>query len=356
MANHIFYLTEALKLAQTRRGFCAPNPAVGALIVKEDRVLATGYHWGAGHAHAEIDALAKLKPEDSQGATLYVTLEPCCHWGKTPPCTTQIIARGIKEVFYGYQDPNPEVAGKGEKSLCQIGIPCTHVELPAINNFYQSYQRWLQTRRPNVTAKIALSLDGKIAGPQGQPLAITGETLRQYTHVQRKWHDAILTTAMTINRDNPQLNVRLQNESFAKPVFVLDSRLSLSLAAKIFTTAERLILFHQHDVDNLRLQQLKNLKVECIAVNRDHLGLNLIEVMEHIGAHGIHDLWVEAGGKCFQALLLAGLADRALLYVGAKWLGKNSQSAFADDFNIFARAKNIQWQNFSNDAVCEILF
>lgn len=345
---HKTYLKQALELAHIRRGFCAPNPSVGAIIVKNNHVIATGYHWGNGHPHAEIEALSKIG-ESAQGAILYVTLEPCCHTEKkTPPCTEAIIQAGIKQVYYGFCDPNPAVAGKGEEKLRVANIECQHISLPEIDQFYQSYQHWWQTGKPFVTAKLAMSLDGKIAGTHGQRITITGPTAQQFTHQQRKYADAILTTAKTIQHDDPLLNVRLAGEEYKKPIYILDRQLNTPLDAKIFTTALGVTIFHNKNIDpeKIKLYQARN--VRCQNINM------LPEALTIIGQDGIHDLWIEAGGKCFAAFAHERLLQRAFIYVAPKWLGTEAQSAFEDNKDIFASARSHQWCNLGEDAMCKL--
>lgn len=354
MELHRTYLLQALTLAKLRRGFCAPNPAVGAVAVKENQVLATGYHIASGLPHAEADALAKLSENESAGASIYVTLEPCCHYGKTPPCTQLLINRGIQTVYYGFKDPNPVVAGKGEQALLQAGIACKYLPLSEIIDFYQSYQHWTRTKRPWVTAKLAMSLDGKIAGPQGQPIRITGTELQHYTHQQRKHSDAILTTAKTIVQDDPQLNVRLQEEIHAKPVYILDTNLMVPTTASVLKTAKCVTLFHQPEVELEQKNQLEKQGVRCIAVAKHENGLCLDRVLSVIGEEGIHDLWVEAGGTCFQALVAGGWVQKSLIYMAPDCLGENAQPAFADGENLFSRARCIEWQSVGRDVICRM--
>ena len=140
------YLLKALELAESRRGYCWPNPAVGAVVVKDEQIIATGTHWAAGHPHAEVEALRRAG-EEAKGATLYVTLEPCCHHGKTPPCTEAIIASKVKRVVFGFRDPNA-VASKGKEQLIAAGIDCEWVALPEIDRFYRSYAYWIEKKRP----------------------------------------------------------------------------------------------------------------------------------------------------------------------------------------------------------------
>lgn len=316
------HLLSALELARERRGFCAPNPAVGAVIVKDGCVIATGAHWAAGLPHAEVDALSKLTLEESKDATVYVTLEPCCHWGKTPPCTDLLIQRQVKEVFYGFQDPNPQVAGQGHQALLSAGIKCTYLPSPEIDTFYASYVYWQKTGRPFVTAKLALSLNGCFAGSQGEPVAITGIELQHYTHQQRKYADAIFTTGRTIKADDPLLNVRLEGETYAKPVYVLDNQSLTPPTARIFNSASSVTLIQKKD---------------------------LPEVLDFIGSEGIHDLWVEAGAQCFSALVQQQLVQRVLVYVAPKWLDGMIAPAF--DGKIFEQALSKECKIIGKDVV-----
>lgn len=350
--NHEQYLQQALALAEVRRGFCAPNPAVGAVVVKNGEVLATGYHWACGAPHAESDALNKLGME-AEGATLYVTLEPCSHTGKTPPCTDLIQQRGIVKVVYAQQDLNPKVSGKGEQALRALGVDCERVEFPAINEFYKSYRYWHKTGRPWVTAKLAVSLDGHTAGPNGEAMAITGEELKAFTHQQRKRADAILTTAKTINNDNPQMNARLPEAHYRKPIYILDTHLTLNDAAQVFVTTEKITVFHGMNVATERVIQLQDRGVTTIAVSHMEEGLCLDNIIHLIGQEGMHDLWVEAGAKCFQALLKAQLVQRAYVYIAPKQLGY-AQAAFMSNKILFENALSYQMHAIGNDACCEI--
>lgn len=351
MLTHKNYLQQALDLAKIRRGFCAPNPSVGAVIVKNGEVIATGYHFAAGQPHAEIDALKKINNQ-AHDATIYVTLEPCCHFGKTPPCTEAIIKSGIKHVIYAYRDPNPVVAGKGEAALLAANIECQQVSLPEIDQFYKSYTYWQQTKKPFITAKIALTLDGKIAGKNNRPIPITEAPLNQYTHLNRKNSDAILTTAKTIIQDDPQLNARYQNETIPKPIYILDSQLTLPLTAQIFETAKSLTLFHAKNPSKDRLQALEALKVRCIPIDTNDSGLRLDQVIDFIGKDGIQDLWIEAGGQCFTTFADQNLLQKALIYIAPQAIGPEGLSAFNAPFDF--RTEQIQWQQFGNDVLCEI--
>lgn len=350
----ITQMRQALSLAQSQQGNCAPNPAVGAVITRNNQVVAMGTHKGSGHPHAEIEAL-KLLNNKADGATLYVTLEPCCHFGKTPPCTEQIIKSGIRKVYFGLVDPNPVVAGKGIAALEKAGIYCELIDLAEIHHFYKSYTYWTKHQRPYVTAKIALSLDGKIAGPDGAPIMMTGPSLQRLTHENRKQSDAILSTINTIIKDDPQLNVRLDNEVIKKPIYILDSRLRLPKNANILQTAKKLTVFHAEKVDERYKKELTDLGIRCVAVATTSVGLDLNQVLMHIGRDGIHDLWIEAGGKCFQAFMQEKLLHRALIYVSPTIVGNQATSAFTQPI-LLADEAQVKWSIYPPDCVCELLF
>lgn len=346
------YLTQALTLAHIRRGFCSPNPSVGAVITLDNKVLATGYHLACGEPHAEVDALKKLAMK-AHGATIYVTLAPCCHWGKTPPCTDALIQAGIKRVVYGYNDPNPNVSIQGIAALQAKGIACEFLSLPEITAFYASYQHWCEKKQPFITAKMALTLDGKMAGKAGERIQITGKALQELTHASRKTADAILTTAKTILHDDPQLNVRLRHETIPKPIYILDSELNLPLTATVFKTAKSLTIFHAENRNLKRQQQLTELGVRCILIDNNAQGLDLKKVIYQIGQDGIHDLWIEAGGHCFAAFIAQHLLQRAFIYVAPQCLG-SGQAAFGEDFSLDLGKCEIHWEQFGKDALCDI--
>lgn len=344
------YLREALEQAKIRRGFCAPNPSVGCVIVRNNEVIATGYHLAAGQPHAEVDALQKIN-FDATDATIYVTLEPCSHVGKTPACTDAIIKSKANRVVFGYQDPNPIVSGNGEKLLLAANIACELLPLPEIAAFYESYTHWQQTHKPFVTGKLAISLDGKIASKDGKPLEITSKALKEFTHTCRRTSDAILTTAQTIIQDNPQLNVRQHHQIVAKPVYILDSQLKTPTHAQIFQTALSVTIFHAPNASVKHQHALEALGARCLPVETSQKGLNLVQVVELIGKDGIHDLWVEAGGECFTAFTQESLFQRSLIYI-APWAVGEGIPAFPAlvDF----RHRKIHWQQYGQDVLCEI--
>ncbi len=353
--SNLDYMSMALNLAEKRRGFCAPNPAVGAVVVKNGKVIGEGTHWACGQAHAEVAALQSLG-EQARGATLYVTLEPCSHYGRTPPCTELIIRNGIQQVFYGQYDPNPNVTGKGASVLRQAGISCQRLSDSRVEQFYNSYRHWLTTKQPYVTAKLAISLDGKIAGLQGKPIAITGVECQEFTHQRRLHSDALLTTIATIISDDPQLNARTQNEIYAKPLYILDSQLRMPLNAKVFQTAKSVTIFHGASADNKALTALSQAGAKCLAVSTTDQGLNLKEILAIIGADGIHDLWVEAGGRCFDSLVRQHLAQQLFIYVSAKILGLSATSGFIQSLDLLIESPTVKWQAYGADVIAQIVY
>lgn len=352
--NDLLFLSQALKLAKVRAGFCAPNPSVGALIINsQEEIIASGYHFKAGMPHAEVEALKALNdPSTAIDGTLYVTLEPCCHWGKTPPCTDILIKSGIKRVVYGYKDPNPIVAGKGADILQASGIRCDYLPHPEIQLFYSAYHHWTLTKKPLITAKIAMTLNGKIAGPHGERIQITGKQSQEFTHYHRKISDAILTTAKTIICDDPQLNVRYQNEIISKPIYIIDSELKTPLSATIFSTSKSITLFYKKSADPAKKYLLEAKGAKCIEI--DDTSERLSQMINTIGSDGMHNLWVEAGGTLFSALLKKQLAQRVLIYIAPQWL-EHGKLAFPDNFSFKPTLHHtIQWTPMGNDAVCEI--
>ena len=203
------YMRRAIELAKKARGFTSPNPMVGAVIVKDNRIIGEGYHERCGQLHAERNALASCK-ESPKGAVMYVTLEPCCHYGKTPPCTEAIIEAGIRKVVIGSRDPNPKVSGKGAKQLRKAGIEVEEdflrTECDALNPVFFHY---ISTGTPYVVLKYAMTADGKIASHTGKSKWITGEKARNHVHQLRHWYSGIMVGIDTVLADDPMLNCRI---------------------------------------------------------------------------------------------------------------------------------------------------
>ncbi len=350
MQNHKVFLLQALTCAKNREGFCAPNPAVGAVVVKDNQVIATGYHFGAGFPHAEVEALNKAG-DNASGATLYITLEPCCHFGRTPPCTDRILKAGIKAVYFGFTDPNPAVCGKGSEILNQAGIICQKITLPEIDLFYTPYAYWTKNIRPFVTAKLAMSADFKIAGENKQTVRITGTECEKLTHEYRKKSDAILTGINSIVLDNPNLNCRLNNEIISKPIYILDSHAKLPLDFKIWTTGKSITVFYSDSAEKSAVEKLTQQGARCILVPKNKFGLDLAIILKQIGADGFQTLLIEAGAICFNSFLKQNLLNQVLIYISPTLLGEKAYSAGVDLKALGHKARNTIKNQYDRDCV-----
>lgn len=334
------WLLRTLALAENGRGQCAPNPAVGALLEKNGEIIHEGFHLGAGLSHAEVQAIRGFE-EAARGATLYVSLEPCCHVGRTPACTELLKSVGVARVVYAFADPNPKVSGQGAQALRDAGIEVKHLELPEANLFYRSYAHWWKTGRPFVTAKLALSLDGKIAGENGVTARLTGDKAQMLTHWERLRADVLLTSLKTIRADDPRMNVRMGDETVAKPLFVVGQG-EFPARARVLTTAKKVtwIQFPQ---------------ANPAPVGVDVWTESLQESLHRMGREGAHDVWVEAGGQVFKSLWESGWVDRALLYLAPQFLGGRALAAFPEGIQGFPGAGKVTWQVAGADAICEVV-
>lgn len=341
--SHTPHLLTALEYCASWRGFVAPNPPVGALITKAEQVIAKGAHKVYGEAHAEVDALSQCQVELTD-ATLYVTLEPCSHQGKTPPCVQAIIESGIKKVVYAYKDPNPLVSeNDSTKQLKAAGVVVQQVSVKAIDEFYEGYRHWLMTGKPWVTLKMAQSIDGGIGLSTCPSVRLTDGPINAFTHQQRKQSDVLLTTRQTVMSDNPQYTARGEFGVIKKPVAILDSQLSLKPEDwAIFNSAEKIYLFHQ---DKITATDEYPEHCQLIPVSSDSDGLNLAEVIQTLGQAGYHHLWVEVGANCFSQLIRQSLANRIYVYLSPHYLGSNQISTFPLEDGLLFDNNQCYWQD-----------
>ena len=318
------YMQLAIKVAENGRGKCSPNPFVGSVIVKNNQVISEGWTSEYGSDHSEIQALKKAGKR-AKGATLFVTLEPCSHYGKTPPCTKAIIAAGIKEVYIGIYDPNPLVKGKGIAMLKEAGID-VHYGFweDKIRTQLEYYLCFIQKERPFVTWKTALTLDGKYAAEDGTARWITGKKAREYAHKLRSENDVVLTGIKTILIDDPALNVRLPG-NYKQPLrVVLDPFLKIpvlssfvSIAAKfpgmVITSTANL------QTDKVNLLKQKGVKIETLKTQDGHF--NLHEVLNLLYNMNYYSVLLETGSGIAEAFLKEELIDKIIFLYGAKILG-----------------------------------
>lgn len=343
---HTKFLLAALEQARLGQGLCAPNPSVGAVAVQHGKIIAQAFHKGAGTLHAEQLLLAQFPPK-TPGVSLYVSLEPCNHWGKTPPCVDAIVRHGIEEVIYGYADPNRIVAKNDTpKLLRKHNIAVNFCPIPEIDAFYQSYQYWTLTGKPWVTVKMAQSLDGKIAGPRGERLYLSNALCAKFTHQQRARADVILTTAATINQDNPLLNARLEEKTLARPLGIIDKNLRLNPEARALAAAKcRHIFYHENRPAS---EVYPDSRLHPVPIQGEYLDLEAI--IRELGVLGYHDVWVEAGAKIFSALHKLRLVNRTYLYIVPIFSGKEAMAGFEEPEPLKANYR-VRWQAMEDNMI-----
>lgn len=354
-------MRRALALAERGRGFTSPNPTVGAVLVRDGEVVGEGYHHAAGLAHAEVEAL-RSAGNRARGATLYVTLEPCCHHGRTPPCTHSVIWSGVSRVVAGVLDPNPRVAGKGVRTLRAAGVTvdvgiceqeCRRINLP----FFLR----VTTGFPMVTLKAATSLDGRIATRSGHSRWITGEAARQDVHRLRGWADAVVIGVGTALADDPQLSCRLEGLAVCQPRrVVLDSRGRLPLTAQLVKTACRqpTIVYTTYTSPSDWREALTSAGVAVVAVPQGADGCDLRTVLTDLSIHGANDVLVEGGQRVFASFLSAGLVHRIMVYVAPVVIGgKDAPAAFtapvAESMEHALRLRSVDIQRLGDDVRIE---
>jgi diaminohydroxyphosphoribosylaminopyrimidine deaminase/5-amino-6-(5-phosphoribosylamino)uracil reductase len=326
-------MRSALALARRRLGSVWPNPAVGCVIARDGRVVGRGWTQPGGRPHAETEALARAG-DAARGATAYVTLEPCCHWGRTPPCADALIAAGLSRVVVALEDPDPRVAGGGLARLRAAGIIVEAglgaAEAAELNAGF--FQR-VRLGRPLVTLKLATSLDGRIATASGTSRWITGPPARERAHLLRATHDAILVGTDTVIADNPQLTCRLPGLGGYSPVrVVIDRQLRVPLAARLFAEARATPTWvvTLSSADEARQQALRDAGVVVIAAEPDAAGrIDLGMALGLLGQEGLTRLLVEGGGRLAAALLQGGLVDRLVWFHAPLLLGGDGIPAVA---------------------------
>ena len=315
-------MARAISLARNGLGRTSPNPLVGAVIVRDGRIVAEGWHRKAGTPHAEIHAL-NMAGELARGATVYVSLEPCAHYGRTGPCARALVEAGVSRVVVAMTDPNPKVAGKGIAILQEAGIEVTTGVLEQeARQLNEVFLKWMTTGLPFVALKTAMTLDGKIATAAGQSQWITNEASRYETHRLRDVYDGILVGINTALADNPALTTRLKEYPGRNPVrIVVDSRARLPLESKLVTDgAARTIVAVTAGAPADRLEALRSAGAEVIvAGSGDQVDMH--SLMEQLGAMKISSVLVEGGGSVNFSLLQAGLVDRVYAFIAPKLVG-----------------------------------
>ena len=315
------YMECAIKLAQKGIGWTNPNPLVGAVIVKNGRIIGEGYHARYGELHAERNAIASLT-ESAEGATIYVTLEPCCHYGKTPPCTEVIIEQKISRVVIGSRDPNPKVAGKGAAILREAGILVEEdfmkEECDRLNPVFFHY---ITTNTPYVVMKYAMTADGKIATKTGASKWITGPKAREVVHELRHKYMGIMVGIGTVLTDDPMLNVRLEHKK--SPVRIIcDSQLRIPLDSQICKSAEQYqTIVAYGNADSEKIAKLTKMGIQVVQLPDEQGKVDLKALMVYLGKIGIDSVLLEGGGTLNDSALRAGIVQKIKVFVAPKIFG-----------------------------------
>ena len=325
------YMARALRLAERGLLTTAPNPRVGCVLVRDGTVVGEGWHERAGEPHAEINALQQSGSR-AAGATAYVTLEPCCHHGRTPPCTDALIAAGVKRVVVAMEDPNPQVAGRGLAVLQAAGIDAAAGLLAAAaEQLNAGFVMRMRQGRPWVRCKLAMSLDGRTAMASGESQWITGEAARRDVHQLRARSDAIMTGVGTVLADDPSLTVRLDklDDGFRQPLrVILDSRLRTPPGAKLLDLpGETLIVTGAVDASNEA--RLTRSGIRIVTLPTQDGQLDLPEVLQYLGTLQVNEVHLEAGATLCGALLQAGLIDELVIYMASHLMGDAARGLFA---------------------------
>ncbi len=353
-----FFMREVLNLARKGAGSVSPNPLVGCVVVKNGRIIGRGYHRYYGGPHAEIYAI-RSAGKRIRGSTLYVNMEPCNHYGKTPPCTDLIIKKGIKHVIVGMRDPNPIVSGKGiaqlRKARIQVDVGILEHECEKLNEMFTTF---VTQRRPFVTLKIAQTLDGKISIPHARSRWITNDTSRHIVHALRFVYDAVLVGAGTVRIDNPKLTVR--HVRGRNPIrVVLDGPFLVNVNSSVFSRSAKTILFISERAagekhGKVKLLRKKGVEVIAIAAHKTS-DIPIKKILKLLAGRGIASVMVEGGAEVFQKFIKAKLVDKLLIFIAPIIAGEGTNVVAAGHGkpHQFGRFKDVRTWNFDGDILVE---
>ncbi len=349
------YMQRAIELAKKGAGFVSPNPMVGAVIVKNGKIIGEGWHQKYGSNHAEVNAFLSAA-EDTEGAEMYVTLEPCSHYGHTPPCAKTIVEHKIKKVYIGSLDVNPLVAGNGVKILKDAGIDVEigvmENECKAINPIFFKY---METGLPYVVMKTAMTLDGKISAYTGDSMWVSNEASRQIVQKLRHNMTGIMVGINTVIKDNPMLTCRIENS--INPVrIIVDSNLKVPFNSNVLNLKgnDRCIIATLNNSNKDKKLQLKNMGIEIIETTGDNGKINLKELMYKLGKMKIDSILLEGGGTLNFSMLESNLVDKAMFFIAPKIIGGAAAKTPVEGKGIpimenALRLKNTETKNIDGD-------
>ncbi|AAO35276.1 riboflavin biosynthesis protein [Clostridium tetani E88] len=353
------YMKRAIELAHLGEGYVNPNPLVGAVIVKDGRIIGEGYHKKFGEAHAEIEAFKSCK-EDPKGGTLYVNLEPCSHYGKTPPCVDVIIKKGIKKVIIGMKDPNPLVAGRGleilKKANIEVRVGTLEDECRNLNEIFIKY---ITYKKPFCILKWASTLDGKICSSIGDSRWITGEDSREYVHLIRNKVSSIMVGVNTILRDNPSLTTRLKDRKGVNPTrIIVDSKGRTPLDARIFKEEGDTFIATTSQIEDKKIKEFEKVGAKIIIIPEKGRKVDLQYLVNYLTKLNIDSILLEGGGTLNYSALKEGIVDKVLMFLAPKILGgENSKTPIEGEGIKYIKdcieLKDLSIKNFKEDILIE---
>jgi len=356
--KHLKFMQLAMELARKAEGRTSPNPLVGSVIVKNGKIIARGFHEAADMPHAEVAAMNSIKDKRLlKGSTLYVTLEPCCHYGRTGPCTKEIIGAGIKEVYAAMIDPNPKNDGKGSAELRKAGIKMNIGLMEAeARRMNEAFCKFITTKKPFVMMKTAISLDGKTATKTGNSKWISSEESRNYVHQIRNRVDAVIVGINTVLHDNPHLTTRIKGGK--DPIrIILDSTLRIPMNARILNDKNAMIATTPK-YDRKKKIALEKKGIGVIVVRSSAKKVDMGKLMDELALRGITHVMVEGGSEVNASALEAGIVDKMIYFIAPKIIGGVDAKpaiggAGIKDMRDALNLKNIEIKQVGPDVVVE---
>ncbi len=331
--NDIFFMSRALELAKKFKGLTHPNPTVGAIIVKNGKIIGEGAHRQAGKPHAEIEAIndALKRGYSLEGSTIYVTLEPCCHFGKTPPCTNALIRYRFKRVVVATLDPNPVVSGRGLDILRRKGIETkVGVLEEEARRLNEDFFLFIREKRPFVHLKFAQTIDGKIATFSGDSKWISSKSSRKYAHKLRKEAGSVLVGVGTAVNDNPELTVRYV-ETERQPIRILiDKDIKTPLNSKIFNNRAKTVLITSENIDSEKIEKLKNIGIDILKLPLKNGRFDIEDILSTLYDMEVVHVLVEGGSKTATEFLKSGYVDKISVFIAPKIIGSEGLSSISE--------------------------
>ena len=353
MISHKKYMEIALKIAEKGKGNVSPNPLVGCIIVKRGKIVGKGYHKQYGGEHAEINAI-KNAGKKVANATLYINLEPCSHWGKTPPCTEKIVEAGVREVIIGMYDPNPLVEGFKELKFRGIKTKIGILEKEA-KKLNESYIKYMRSKRPFVILKVAMTMDGKIATKTGDSKYITGRDARRYVHQLRSEVDAIMIGINTVFKDNPKLTPRLAQGRDPKKI-VIDTELKMPLKCNLMKHPSKLIIATTSKAPKKKINKFYQKGIDVIVLNAKKGLVDLKDLMKHLSKKEISSVMIEGGSQLNSSAIKERIADKLLVFTAPKLVG-NGLGAVGNlgvtKIDKAVKLKNMEMKKIGKDLLLE---